>query len=88
MPRTTPIPMPVELPPSPTEEIPSPDGDKKAKIYSTHLRLALGPWAVHFKYPGYMKEETMQMLETRVVRRTIERTKKNAEVRYDVQQLV
>jgi hypothetical protein len=58
--------------------------ENDVKPYVVHLRLALGPWAVHFRCPDYIKEETMQMLETSVVRKTIERTRTSGEVRYEI----
>lgn len=53
-----------------------------AKPWLTRLRLALGPYAVHFNNPGYLKEETLRMLENDVVKRTLEETRRNFELRY------
>lgn len=53
-----------------------------AKPYLTRLRLALAPYTVHFQNPGYIKDETMRMLERDVVKRTLEGTRRNFELRY------
>jgi hypothetical protein len=52
-----------------------------AKPWLTRLRLALGPYAVHFANPGYIKEETLRMLEVNVVKKTLEETRRNFELR-------
>jgi hypothetical protein len=58
------------------EEKPAP------KLWLTRLRLALGPYAVHFNNPGYLKEDTLRMLENDVVKKTLEETRRNFELRY------
>lgn len=60
------------------ESIPNPT----PKPWLTRLRLALAPYTVHFKYPGYMKEDTLRRLEWDVVKKTLEETRKNYELRY------
>jgi hypothetical protein len=52
------------------------------KPYLTRLRLALGPYAIHFQTPGYIKDETMCMLERDVCKKTLEQTRRNFELRY------
>jgi len=59
------------------------DEDKPAaQLYLTRLRLALGPYVVHFQTPGYIKDDTMRMLERDVVKKTLEQTRRNFELRY------
>jgi palmitoyltransferase len=53
-----------------------------AKPYLTRIRLALAPYTVHFHNPGYIKDETMRMLERDVVKTTLEETRRNFELRY------
>lgn len=52
------------------------------KPWLTRLRLALAPYTVHFKNPGYIKEDTLRRLEWDVVKKTLEETRKNYELRY------
>jgi hypothetical protein len=52
------------------------------KPYLTRIRLALAPYSVHFQNPGYIKDETMRMLERDVVKTTLEETRRNFELRY------
>lgn len=54
-----------------------------AKPYLTRLRLALVPYKVHFDNPGYIKDDTMRMLERDVVKKTLEETRRSFELRYD-----
>lgn len=54
-----------------------------AKPYLTRLRLAFAPYTVHFNNPGYIKDETMRMLERDVVKKTLEETRRSFEVRYE-----
>jgi len=60
-----------------------PDG-ARAKPYLTRLRLALAPYCVHFNNPGYMRDDTLRMLERDVVKKTLEETRKNIEVREEL----
>ena len=60
---------------------PPTDQQSKAKPFATRLRLALAPWTVHFKSPGYIRDDTMHMLEVTVCKSTLEETRKNPEVR-------
>lgn len=48
----------------------------------THLRLALAPYTVHFTNPGYIKEETLRMLELSICKQTLVDTRKDFELRY------
>ncbi|KAF2837588.1 hypothetical protein M501DRAFT_937685 [Patellaria atrata CBS 101060] len=68
-----------------TDQLPNPDpsGDAQepSSPYSTYLRLALIPWATHFKSPSYLEESTMQMLDTKVTKTTLQRTVKDPAVR-------
>jgi palmitoyltransferase len=53
-----------------------------AKLYLTRLRIALAPYTVHFNNPGYIKDELMRMLERKVIKKTLEETRHNYELRY------
>ena len=53
-----------------------------AKLYLTRLRLALAPYTVHFQSPGYIKDETLRMLERDVVKNTLEDSRRSFELRY------
>ncbi|KAF4547666.1 putative copper transport protein [Elsinoe fawcettii] len=44
------------------------------KVYTTFIRLAFTPYAIHFKSPKYMKEETLKRIDTRVVKETLRLT--------------
>ncbi|KAH7119617.1 hypothetical protein B0J11DRAFT_64567 [Dendryphion nanum] len=52
--------------------------------YLTRLRLALGPYAVHFSNPGYIKSDTMRILEINVCKKTLEETRRNFELREEL----
>lgn len=52
-----------------------------AQPYLTRLRLALAPYTVHFQNPGYIKDEMMRTLERDVVKKTLEETRRNFELR-------
>ena len=55
------------------ESIDSSDYDAPhARPYLTRLRLALAPYTVHFRNPGYIRDETLRMLERDVVKKTLE----------------
>ncbi|KAF2273615.1 uncharacterized protein EI97DRAFT_383037 [Westerdykella ornata] len=56
----------------------------KAKPWLTRLRLALGPYTVHFKNPGYIKEETLRMLMFDVCKKILEETRRNFELREEL----
>ncbi|KAF2745340.1 hypothetical protein M011DRAFT_427601 [Sporormia fimetaria CBS 119925] len=51
------------------------------KPWLTRLRLALGPYTVHFTHTGYIKDHTLGMLEYNVCRRTLEESRKNFALR-------
>ncbi|CAI6332235.1 unnamed protein product [Periconia digitata] len=55
-----------------------------AQPFLTRLRLALAPYTVHFQNPGYIREETMRMLEQDVVKKTLEETRRNFELREEL----
>jgi palmitoyltransferase len=59
-------------------------GGVHARPYLTRLRLALVPYAVHFNNPGYIKDDTLRMLERDVVKKTLEDTRKNIELREEL----
>ncbi|KAF2197422.1 hypothetical protein GQ43DRAFT_484155 [Delitschia confertaspora ATCC 74209] len=58
--------------------------DRTPKPYLTRFRLAVGPWTVHFNNPGYVKAETMHMLEMGVVKKTLEDTRRDEDVRLEL----
>lgn len=58
------------------------DIQEPAKLYLTRLRLALAPYTVHFQSPGYIKDETLRMLERDVVKKTLEESRRSFELRY------
>lgn len=57
---------------------------KSAKPYLTRLRLALGPYAVHFRNLGYIRDDALRMLERDVVKKTLEDTRKSLELREEL----
>ena len=72
-----------------TESIGASDDDedvsgRPAKVYLTRLRLALGPYAVHFGNPGYLRDDALRMLERDVVKKTLEQTRKSLELREEL----
>lgn len=58
--------------------------DAQAKPYLTRLRLALAPYCVHFNNPGYIRDDTLRMLERDVVKKTLEETRKSLEMREEL----
>ncbi len=60
------------------------DENRSIKPYLLRLRLALAPYAVHFRClsDGYIKDETMRMLERDVVKKTLDETRRNSELRW------
>lgn len=60
----------------------SSDVQEPAKLYLTRLRLALAPYTVHFQSPGYIKDETLRLLERDVVKKTLEESRRSFELRY------
>ncbi|KAF1993427.1 hypothetical protein P154DRAFT_450218 [Amniculicola lignicola CBS 123094] len=50
------------------------------KLYLSRLRLALGPYAVHFNSAGYIKEDTLRTLG-HVCKTTLDETRRNYDVR-------
>lgn len=57
---------------------------QNARPYLTRLRLALAPYCVHFNHPGYIREDTLRVLEHFMVKRTLEETRKNLEIREEL----
>jgi palmitoyltransferase len=55
-----------------------------AKPYLTRLRLALVPYCVHFTQPGYIRDDTLRMLERDVVKKTLEDTRKSLDMREEL----
>lgn len=55
-----------------------------ARPYLTRLRLALAPYTVHFHNPGYVRDDTLRMLERDVVKKTLEESRKNVEIREEL----
>lgn len=64
-------------------ELDSIDG-AQAKPHLTRLRLALAPYCVHFNNPGYIRDDTLRMLERDVVKKTLEDTRKSLEMREEL----
>ncbi|KAF2728415.1 hypothetical protein EJ04DRAFT_569540 [Polyplosphaeria fusca] len=64
------------------------DGEQEekpaAQLHLTRLRLALGPYTVHFSNPTYIKEETLHMLEANICKKTLEETRKSFELREEL----
>jgi hypothetical protein len=55
-----------------------------ARPYLTRLRLALAPYTVHFHSPGYVRDDTLRMLERDVVKKTLEASRKSLELREEL----
>ncbi|KAF2634002.1 hypothetical protein BU25DRAFT_356926 [Macroventuria anomochaeta] len=60
------------------------DAPIQARPYLTRLRLALAPYTVHFRNPGYIRDETLRMLERDVVKKTLEDSRKRLELREEL----
>lgn len=58
--------------------------DSSARPYLTRLRLALAPYTVHFHNPGYIRDDTLRMLERDVVKKTLEESRKSLEIREEL----
>ncbi|KAF2847437.1 hypothetical protein T440DRAFT_191277 [Plenodomus tracheiphilus IPT5] len=52
--------------------------------FLTRLRLALAPYTVHFHNPGYIRDDTLRMLEREVVKKTLEESRKSLELREEL----
>jgi len=65
---------------------PEPDthAGRQPKLYLTRLRLALGPWTVHFNHPGYIKPDMMNKLENNVCKQTLEDSRRDPAIRYSL----
>ncbi|KAJ8607045.1 hypothetical protein MRB53_040554 [Persea americana] len=55
--------------------------DSVLRAHITSLRLMISTWITHFRAIGWIKETTMEMLDTRVCRRCVELTVKDAKAR-------
>lgn len=55
-----------------------------AKPFLTRLRLALAPYTVHFHNPGYVRDDSLRMLERDVVKKTLEDSRKSVELREEL----
>jgi palmitoyltransferase len=72
-----------------TESVGESDGqgslnEIQARPYLTRLRLALAPYTVHFHNPGYVRDDTLRMLERDVVKKTLEESRKSLELREEL----
>lgn len=56
----------------------------QARPYLTRLRLALAPYTVHFRNTGYIRDDTLRMLERDVVKKTLEDSRKRLELREEL----
>jgi palmitoyltransferase len=56
----------------------------RARPYLTRLRLALAPYCVHFNNAGYIRDDTLRMLERDVVKKTLEETRRSIEMREEL----
>lgn len=59
-------------------------GGLSARPFLTRLRLALAPYTVHFRASGYIREDTLRMLERDVVKKTLDESRKNVELREEL----
>ncbi|KAF2117072.1 hypothetical protein BDV96DRAFT_490379 [Lophiotrema nucula] len=62
------------------EEVTTDAEAPKPKLFLTRIKLALGPYAVHFRHPGYIMEKTLHSLEVGAVKKTLEGTRTNSEM--------
>jgi len=58
------------------------DGERDRKVYSTFIRMAFTPYAIHFKSPSYMRDETLHRIDNRIVKETLRLTAAKDYVRY------
>jgi len=65
-------------------ERPSSSNGIHPRPYLTRLRLALAPYTVHFHNPGYVRDDTLRMLERDVVKKTLEESRKSVELREEL----
>lgn len=66
-------------PPSPAPSAPMVTAEAKANVY--RMRLALQPLIIHFQSNGYIRDKTMGMLDTRVLKQVQGATARLEEVR-------
>ncbi|KAF2149339.1 hypothetical protein K461DRAFT_296815 [Myriangium duriaei CBS 260.36] len=55
--------------------------ERDRKVYSTFIRMAFTPYAIHFKSPRYMKESTLERIDMTVLKKTLHLTRDKAYVR-------
>ncbi|EUC41125.1 hypothetical protein COCMIDRAFT_9107 [Bipolaris oryzae ATCC 44560] len=65
-------------------ERPESSNGRAARPYLTRLRLALAPYIVHFHNPGYIRDDTLRMLERDIVKKTLEESRKSLELREEL----
>ena len=58
-----------------------PELERDRKTYSTFIRMAFTPYAIHFKSPRYMKESTLERLDMTVLKKTLHLTRDKTYVR-------
>ena len=51
------------------------------QAHVTSLRLLIAPWIIHFKSLNYIKEGTMDMLDRRICRKTVDLTTREPSIR-------
>ncbi|KAF2269621.1 hypothetical protein CC78DRAFT_550573 [Lojkania enalia] len=68
----------------PAMDDPEPEEKPTAHPRLTRLRLALGPYNIHFNNPGYIKSETLRMLDQNVCKKTLEETRRSFELREEL----
>ncbi|KAF1981964.1 hypothetical protein K402DRAFT_398000 [Aulographum hederae CBS 113979] len=57
------------------------DPAETKRVYATYLRLALQPLIVHFKSPDYIREDTVEMLQGRVIKSSLSNSAKQKDIR-------
>ncbi|GAM89805.1 hypothetical protein ANO11243_078440 [Dothideomycetidae sp. 11243] len=57
------------------------DLERDRKVYSTFIRMAFTPYAIHFKTPRYMKESTLERIDMTVLKKTLHLTRDKGYVR-------
>ena len=65
---------------SPTSEYEP--GKTVVNAHIVNLRLLFTGWITHFRSPGYMKDDTMQLLDKTICKRSVDLTVKDANFRY------
>ena len=60
-------------------------GAARPNAYATFLRLALAAYTVHFKSHGYIKDSSLDLLDSNVCKQILELSIKKSDVRYALQ---